>query len=449
MPAPSPFRAALGETGSIARLAAPLSSGLIVSTSTTLVDTAMLGHLGAVPLAAVSLASSVVIMFYAALYGAAGPASLFAGRAQGAGDTAGIGDVGRHGAVLGLGAGLAGALGFAALLPVLGLTGQPADVMAVITPYWLCLAGMLVPFTLLLVAKGLLDAADRPWTGVGLSLVVLGVHVLANWVLIDGRFGFPALGLVGAGIASLLSQTFGAALFWGFVRFAPWTRAWWGERRFTREGFAKQWREALPMTTQYFLEGGAVGVAGVLIGWFGAVALAGNQVALSVGVVAYMLPLGIAGAVTIRVAQAIGGGDAGRVRAIGGAGLAIVTLWMGLIALVFLLAADALARAFVTDEAIVAAAVGIFVVYGLTQLFDGVQSVSLGALRGMLDNVWPMKVSIVAYWLISLPASVVIAFPLGLGAPGVWLGFGIGLAIAATALLWRFVSRTRPLSESA
>jgi multidrug resistance protein, MATE family len=434
------------ELSSIARLAAPLSSGLIVSTSSTLVDTAMLGHLGAVPLAAVSLTSSVIIIFYAALYGFAGPVGLFAGRAHGAGETAAMGRIGRHGLLLSLVGGVAGALMMASLLLIMPHIGQPEEVIAVIAPYWLCLSAMLVPFTLMLVAKGMLDSADRAWTAVLLSIVVLGCHILFNWLLIDGHLGFPALGLIGAGIASFLSQTVGAAVFWGYVLFARPLRSWWQSPGLTRPEFNEQWREAVPMTIQYFMEGGAVAIAGVLIGYFGAIALAGNQIALSVGVTVYMLPLGVAGAVTIRVAQAIGASESTRVSAIGVAGLAIVLVWMGMFALMFLIAGEAIARLFVDDPAIVAAAAGIFFIFGLTQLVDGVQSVSLGALRGMLDNAWPMNMSLVAYWLIALPMAWVMGFPLGLGAPGVWSGFGIGLLLAAIALLLRFRSQAKKIS---
>jgi MATE family multidrug resistance protein len=184
-------------------------------------------------------------------------------------------------------------------------------------------------------------------------------------------------------------------------------------------------------------------VAGVLIGLFGAVALAGNQIALSVGSTLYMLPLGVAGAVTIRIAQVIGAGEWPRVAAIGQAGLLVVTGWMGGFALLFLFAGAWIGGLFVDDPAVIAAAAAIFFVFGFTQLMDGVQSVSLGALRGMLDNDFPTRVSLVAYWLIALPLSALFGFGFDLGAPGVWAGFGVGLALAAVALVWRFLRLSR------
>lgn len=437
------MRRALAEIGPLAALAAPLVAGLVAATGVTLVDTAMLGPLGATPLAAVSLTTSVAIIFYAGLYGFAGPVGLFAGRCFGSGDLGGIGHVARHGALLAAIGGSVGALLMAAGLLVLPYVGQPREVLAVIGPYWLCLSALMLPFTLSMAAKNLLDAAGRPWLSVALTVLPALLNVLFNWLLIYGHWGFPRLGLTGAGIASLAAQVIGTAAAWGVVRHLPSLRAWWGPRRFERAELSKQWNEGRPMTVQYFLEGAAVAVAGVLIGLFGAVALAGNQIALSVGSTLYMLPLGVAGAVTIRIAQVIGGGEWPRVASIGQAGLLVVTGWMGGFALLFLFAGAWIGGLFVDDPAVIAAAAAIFFVFGFTQLMDGVQSVSLGALRGMLDNDFPTRVSLVAYWLIALPLSALFGFGFDLGAPGVWAGFGVGLALAAGALGWRFFRLSR------
>ena len=439
----STLRRALAEIGPLAALAAPLVAGLVASTGVTLVDTAMLGPLGATPLAAVSLTTSVAIIFYAGLYGFAGPVGLFAGRCFGSGDLGGIGHIARHGGLLASVGGLAGALLMAAGLLVLPFAGQPDEVLAVIGPYWLCLSASMLAFTHAMVVKNLLDAAGRPWLSVAVTVLPALLNVFFNWLLIYGHWGFPRLGLTGAGIASLAAQAIGAVVGWVVVRHLPSLRAWWGPRRFERAELARQWNEGRPMTVQLFLEGAAVAVAGVLIGLFGAVALAGNQIALSVGSTLYMLPLGVAGAVTIRIAQVIGAEQWPRVGAIGQAGLLVVTGWMGGFALLFLFAGAWIGGLFVDDPAVIAAAAAIFFVFGFTQLMDGVQSVSLGALRGMLDNDFPTRVSLVAYWLIALPLSVLFGFGFDLGAPGVWAGFGVGLALAAGALGWRFLRLSR------
>ena len=428
----------IAEIGPLASLAAPLVAGLVAATGVTLVDTAMLGPLGATPLAAVSLTTAVAIIFYAALYGFAGPVGLFAGRAFGSGELARIGHIARHGALLAAIGGACGALLMAAVLLVLPHLGQPPEVVAVMGPYWLCLSALMLPFTLSMVVKNLLDAAGRPWLSVALTVIPALLNIVFNWLLIYGNWGFPALGLTGAGIASLSAQSIGCAFAWMVLRHLPLLSAWWGPRVYEREELGRQWDEGRPMSVQYFLEGAAVAVAGVLIGLFGAVALAGNQIAMSVGGTLYMLPLGVAAAVSIRIAQVIGSDEWPRAAAIGQAGLAVVTTWMGAFALLFVIAGAWIGGLFVEDPAVIAAAAGIFLVFGLVQLMDGVQSVSLGALRGMLDNEYPMRVSLVAYWLIALPLSALFGFGFDFGAPGIWAGFGVGLSVASVLLGWRF-----------
>ena len=259
----------------------------------------------------------------------------------------------------------------AAGLLVLPFAGQPDEVLAVIGPYWLCLSASMLAFTHAMVVKNLLDAAGRPWLSVAVTVLPALLNVFFNWLLIYGHWGFPRLGLTGAGIASLAAQAIGAVVGWVVVRHLPSLRAWWGPRRFERAELARQWNEGRPMTVQLFLEGAAVAVAGVLIGLFGAVALAGNQIALSVGSTLYMLPLGVAGAVTIRIAQVIGAEQWPRVGAIGQAGLLVVTGWMGGFALLFLFAGAWIGGLFVDDPAVIAAAAAIFFVFGFTQLMDG------------------------------------------------------------------------------
>jgi MATE family multidrug resistance protein len=203
------------------------------------------------------------------------------------------------------------------------------------------------------------------------------------------------------------------------------------------------------MATQYLLEGGSAAIGGLMIGLFGAVALAANQIASSVTSILYMLPLGMSAAVSIRIAQAAGGGMPGRLASIGYAGIGLVTIWTAGFTVLLVVLGDVIAGLIVSDPVLIAAAATFFVVFAIMQVVDGVQSVALGALRGILDNDWPTMVSLIAYWLIALPVAWVVAFPLGFGAPGVWAGFGTGLAVAAVALLWRFRSKTRRLQEEA
>jgi MATE family multidrug resistance protein len=262
-------------------------------------------------------------------------------------------------------------------------------------------------------------------------------------VLIYGPGPLPALGLAGAGIASLVSESVGFLAAYLYWRHARSTRRLRIRAPVTRVEIARIGAEGAPLGLMYAAETGAYALAGLMIGWFGAAALAANQVVNSVGAILYMLPLGMAGAVAIRVGQAKGAGEAARLRPIAFAALGVVTGWMLVVTLALALSRHAIADAIAPDPKVAAIAATLFIVTALMQVADGLQSTALGALRGLMDLKWPTMVSLIAYWLIALPAAYGFAFILGLGPAGVWAGFAAGLAIAAVALPLRFLSLTR------
>jgi multidrug resistance protein, MATE family len=427
----------LQELRPLISLAVPLVAGLVTSTLMGIIDTYMLGSRGETVLAAVSLTSSVLLIFYAALYGFLGPVSVLVGQAFGAANSSKIGTIIQHGLVIG---GLAGVgsslLMLIALFGILPHTGQPAEVMAIISPYWIAMSLALIPYCVSLVYKQLYDAIDRPWMGFALTLVPVTLNIVLNTLLI------PSLGLAGAGLASMTAQFAGMIFMTIHFRLIPMTRPFRGVSRWSLVAFREQLREGIPMSIQYLAEGGAVALAGILIGWLGTTALAANQIVFSVTSVLYMLPLGMAGAVGIRVAQAAGGAEADRIRPISYTALALVSGWAALFTLVLLLGGNQIADFFVDERDVILAATGAFVAVGVMQIFDGLQSVSLGALRGLLDTRWPTRVSLIGYWLIALPAGYVMGFTLQLGVAGFWGGFALGLLVAAFMLLRRLHGKT-------
>ncbi|MDX2138027.1 MAG: MATE family efflux transporter [Chloroflexota bacterium] len=435
-PRPTLWQSVRGELRPLIGLAVPLIAGLASSTAISLTDTYFIGALGELPLAAASLTSSVILILYASLYGFLYPISILVGQAFGAGEVHKIASVLRHGLVLGLGIGVLGAVLMGVGLLLLPHAGQPPEVVAIIAPYWVMMALLLIPYCVSLVYKQVFDAIEKPWTGVGLTLIAVIINVPLTWILTSGQFGVPALGLFGAGLASFAATLIGLLITALYFQFAPALAPYRLRSDWRRSEFAEQVREGTPMAFQYLLEGGAVTVAGILIGWLGATALAANQIVFSVASVLYMIPLGMAGAVSIRIAQSVGGDERGRLRGIGAAGVGLVVLWTAVMTIALATMGERIARIFVAEADVIGIAGLMFLVVGLMQVFDGVQSVSLGALRGMLDSRWPTLVSLIAYWLIALPLSWALGFPLGLGAPGVWGGFGFGLLIAAF-LLWR------------
>ena len=434
-----PIRA---EMPGILRLAVPIVAGLSASTLIGVTDSLMLAPLGPVALAAAGLAGAAALIIYAALYGLLSALSVRIGQAWGAGEARRIPLILRNGLALGALAGLAGALLRGAGFFLLPWLGQPPEVIAAVPGYWAAISLFMIPFSLLTVFKASFEAIDRPWLGTAFAFVAVVVNVPLNYALIWGLGPLPELGLLGAGIASVAAESFALALAWAFWRGAPSMRRLRLRRALTLSEIGASLREGAPLGALYVAETGAMAVAVALVGTFGTVALAANQVASSIGALLYMLPLGVAGAVAIRVAQEQGAGNRAALRPIAWAALAVVTLWQVAGAAALILGAGAIAGLVTTDPAVIAAAAAILLVFAPMQIADGIQSTALGALRGMSDVALPAAVSILAYWVIALPLGWVAATRGGLGPPGIWAGFLAGLILAAAILLRRFLVRT-------
>ncbi|MEY4982915.1 MAG: hypothetical protein RIR62_1181 [Pseudomonadota bacterium] len=427
-------------------LALPIVIGLAASTLIGVTDSVMLAPLGPVPLAAVGLTNAVAVLFYAAIYGLLSALSVRIGAAWGAGAGRRIPAILRSGLALGVVVGIGAAALMGAIWPLLPLLGQPAEVIAAMPAYWACICLFLIPFSVLTAFKSAFEAVDRPWLATGFAFLGVVVNVPLNYALIWGIGPLPALGLTGAGIASLVAEglALGAAFLWW--RFAPSMRRLRLRRRVARQEMGATLREGAPLGVMYIIETASVSVATLMIGAFGTVALAGNQVAQSVGGVLYMLPLGVAGAVAIRVAQERGAGNGAALRPIALAAVAVSLVWLAAAALALTFRGEAIAR-LVTDEAeVVAVAAAIFLVFAPMQLSDAVQSAMLGALRGLSDTAWPAAVSAIAYWPVALPLGWVLAHPAGMGPAGIWAGFILALAGAGLALTLRFWRRTALLA---
>ena len=436
------MRAALAELPGILRLAVPIVIGLAASTLLGVTDALMLAPLGPVPLAAVGLTVAVAIVIYAAAYGLLSALGVRIGAAHGAGAARRIPFLLRNGLMLGL---IAGGLGMAAMAGAwfaLPLLGQPAEVLAAMPVYYGLMAVTMLPWAVLTVFKTAFEAVDRPWTGVAFAFTGVVINVPLNYALIWGIGPFPMLGLTGAGVASLVAETLALAAAWAWWRLAPATRRLRLRRGLDAGEIVATAREGAPLGALYVAETAAMAAGTAVIGTFGTVALAASQVVQSIGALLYMLPLGVAGAVALRVAQERGAGN-DAIRPIAFAALGVATVWLAAVMLVLVFGGRRIAGAITGEAAVVALAAQMFAVLAVMQLMDGVQSTFLGALRGLSDTGWPARISMVAYWGVALPTGWWVAHAPGWGPAGVWAGFAAGLTLAAVALVWRFLRTTR------
>jgi multidrug resistance protein, MATE family len=303
-------------------------------------------------------------------------------------------------------------------------------------------------------------------TAVMFALVTANlVNAAANWVLIYGHFGFPAMGIAGAAWATVLSRVYMLSVLLVTV--------WWVDRKRTREalGVTRQelaavaltkmdslwhadWRFdttrlrrllalGVPAASQYTAEVGVFALATALSGMLDPISSASHQIALNLAGVAFMIPLGMGSAGAVRVGHAIGARDRARASAAGWTAILLGTGFMLASGLAFVLAPESLIGLFSRDPDVLRVATSLLLLAAVFQLFDGIQGVITGTLRGIGDTRTPMVVNLGAHWLIGLPISYTLCFVLGWGVYGLWVGLSLGLIIVGVILLWVWTHKIR------
>lgn len=259
-----------------------------------------------------------------------------------------------------------------------------------------------------------------------------------NWLLIQGHWGLPTLGVIGSALSTCLARVYMAVMLGFFI--------WWFERRL-EPGFRNivqkpDWgrlrllgRIGLPAATQILLEIGAFGAAAVLAGRLNAIALAAHQIAINCAAVSYMVPLGTASAGAVAVGQAIGRRQPDVARRDGWIAILLACGFMTCSAIAFIVIPRQIVQVYTRNEQVLKIGVGLLAIAALFQLFDGIQTVATGTLRGLADTRTPMLVNLIGYWLFGLPVGYLLCFRLGYGVYGLWWGLTLALIAIALVLL--------------
>lgn len=436
----------LREFRSTLTLAVPIIVGHVSQMLMGVTDNVMIGRTGTVPLAAASFGGSVFNVFFVFAIGLMVPVAILVSRSRGAGRPEECAEYLRHGIALALGFGLLESILMAVLSTQLIYFGQPPEVLAIVTPYFLMMAGSLPSVLVYIVLRQYAEAMGHPWAPMVIILAGVVVNAVLNWIFIYGNLGMPALGLTGAGLSTLLARTLGAYAIYVWLRRDPKVRAAWPKRWFgdySRERFGTMMHIGLPASGMLLFESSAFAAAGIMNGWLGAVPLAAHQIAITCASLVFMIPLGLAIATGMRVSRALGSGakDTLRTIAFGSMGAAVVIM-VGF-TLTFRFGGGVIAAWFVRDSAVIALAAQLLIVASLFQLFDGVQVIAASSLRGITDVRIPALITLVAYWGVALPLGYLFGVRGPYGAVGVWTALAGGLAFAAIFLTARFVRRTR------
>jgi MATE family multidrug resistance protein len=264
------------------------------------------------------------------------------------------------------------------------------------------------------------------------------INLALNLVFVFGRFGLPAMGAVGSALASTIGRwmQLGLLVALAWPRLRPYLRPL--RREAVEKGpFLRSLRIGLPIGVQTSVEFGTFGAISILAGWFGAEAFGGHQVALNLSSLTYMVPAGIGNAASVLVGRAIGEGDAPHARRLAASALILGAGFMTLGAALFLLAPGPFARAYTSVPAVVAVAATLIPIAGVFAVFDGLQVVASGVLRGAGDTRAAMISNVLGFWLVGIPVSVGLGFGAKLGVVGLWWGFVAGLVAVAAFLVGR------------
>ena len=296
-----------------------------------------------------------------------------------------------------------------------------------------------------------ISAMERAFAVFAVLFATVIVNGVAGWALIFGHLGFPAMGLPGAAIGSAISNLFlcaGLAAvvvtskhFRRYHLFGRWWRPDWPR-------YAAIWKLGLPIAIMILLEIGVFNAAVFVMGVIDRTSLAAHAIAIQIAAFAFMVPMGVAQAATVRVGLGYGSGDKGLITRAGWLAFAIGIGFMCLTALTLLVIPRPLVGIFLdladpANTAIAATAVSFLAVAALFQIVDGAQVVGAGVLRGLHDTRWPMIYAAIGYWVIGLGVGVTLAFPLAMRGVGIWLGLASGLAVVAVLVLIRWMWRER------
>ncbi len=427
------------ESRELLRLALPVVGVQLGLMLMGVVDTVMVGHLSPRALAAVALGN--VYFFACTIFGLAALMALdpVVSQAVGAGDGEGAARGAQRGLVLALLLAVPGSLLLLVGEPALRALGQPAEILPDVGAYTLWVAPSVVPYYLFGVFRQTLQALHRT-RPIVLTIVAANLLNLAlDWALIYGRLGFPALGVAGAAIATTVSRWVLPALL---VLFGAGGALLPLVRPFRRESLeprtlGRLLRLGAPIGVQSTLEYTAFGAVGLLMGRLGTVAVAAHQVALNLASVTFMVPFGTGAAAAVLVGHAVGRGDLPGARRAARAALVYGVGFMALTAVLFLSVPRVLADLYTGDEATIVLAALLLPVAGVFQLFDGMQAVTAGILRGLGDTRVPMLVNLAGFWLAGIPVSMALGFRTSLGPVGLWWGLAFGLAVVALVLVAR------------
>lgn len=329
---------------------------------------------------------------------------------------------------------------------LLSWSGIQPDILVLLRPYLTALLWSAPPLLFFTVLRRYLQAMNTVRPILVAVIVANVINAGANIVLVYGHMGVPAFGVVGSAYATLIARVCLALMFWWVVteRERQWPSGLSDVPfRWAMEPMWRLVRLGAPAAFQIALEVGVFAAAAALAGRISASALAANQIVLNIAGFFFMVPFGLSSAAAVRVGQAMGRRDAGGVRRAGWSALGLALGFAVIVATLFVVVPGPFIRLFTNDAGVVETGIVLLLVCAVFQPFDGFQSVSTGALRGLGDTRTPMLANLVGHWCLGLPVAYLLCFSRGWGVVGLWTGLSFGLVLVGSFLIVVWYRRSR------
>jgi len=434
------------ETLKTLKLAWPIILGQLSHIFLGVIDSVMVGQLGADELAAVSVSVglfSILMVFGIGISFAISPLTAIA---RGAKDVMQTEKILKNGVINGLLVGIVLVLLMFFGADLLSFMQQTPRVTELSIPYLRILALSMLPIMIFQSFRQFSEGLEIMYPALILGLLMLPLNAFGNWLLISGNWGFPALGLEGAAWATTLTRLVVAIALAAYVlknkRFAAFRQIRW------RNAIDKQVQRRLlslgiPGGAQLIFETSAFAFAAVMVGWLGSKPLAAHQIAINLASISFMVAIGLSSAGAIRIGHAKGQQNKQLIRKIGQSTLLLAAGFMALCGLFFIIARFHLAALYISDQEVINQAALLLLVAAAFQIADGIQAVGVGLLRGLEDVKRPTLYVMIAYWVLALPLGGLLAFTYNMGALGLWIALALGLATSAGLLSYRFYRLTR------
>ena len=426
------------------KLATPLVIAQLAQNTLSFVDTLMVGRLGNDSLAGIALGGTVFHFVLIVLSGVIFGVNPIASQAIGANDRRKAVEALRQGLWISVFLCLPALLLYWNSHPILLALGQEPETALASSEYLKAISWGLLPALGMMALRGFLEGNSNALPIMIIAILGIGANVALNYVLMFGKFGFPALGLVGTGYASSIVFTCGFLLLAGYVLLK------YSEDRI----LTRIWQPNFAMIRELFFVGGPIGLtlgfemgmfsaAAIAMGTFGATELAAHQIALQTASTSFMIPLGIAIATSVRVGLAAGAESNEQARVAGYTGIMTCCFTMSFFALLFWFFPNSIISIYrdpfdPENFEVVKLATSFLAIAAMFQIVDGLQVAASNCLRGLKDTTAAMILTLISYWIIGVPVGALLGFVFDLRGQGLWLGMTVGLAAAAILLTLRF-----------